>query len=208
MKKIIFATGNENKMVEIRQILSDLGMEILSQKEAGIQADPEENGTTFEENALIKARAVRSIAAGMEENKDAVILADDSGLEIDHLNKEPGIYSARYMGTDTSYDIKNNALLERLEGVPDEERTARFVCAIAAAFPDGTEEVVRGTMEGRIGHEIAGGNGFGYDPIFFLPEYGCTSAQLSPEKKNSLSHRGEGLRKMRRIMEERLEEGR
>ena len=170
MKKIIFATGNENKMVEIRQILSDLGMEILSQKEAGIQADPEENGTTFEENALIKARAVRSIAAGMEENKDAVILADDSGLEIDHLNKEPGIYSARYMGTDTSYDIKNNALLERLE--------------------------------------IAGENGFGYDPIFFLPEYGCTSAQLSPEKKNSLSHRGEGLRKMRRIMEERLEEGR
>lgn len=208
MKKIIFATGNENKMVEIRQILSDLGMEILSQKEAGIQADPEENGTTFEENALIKARAVRSIAAGMEENKDAVILADDSGLEIDHLNKEPGIYSARYMGTDTSYDIKNNALLERLEGVPDEERTARFVCAIAAAFPDGTEEVVRGTMEGHIGHEIAGENGFGYDPIFFLPEYGCTSAQLSPEKKNSLSHRGEGLRKMRRIMEERLEEGR
>lgn len=208
MKKIIFATGNENKMVEIRQILSDLGMEILSQKEAGIQADPEENGTTFEENALIKARAVRSIAAGMEENKDAVILADDSGLEIDHLNKEPGIYSARYMGTDTSYDIKNNALLERLEGVPDEERTARFVCAIAAAFPDGTEEVVRGTMEGRIGHGIAGENGFGYDPIFFLPEYGCTSAQLSPEKKNSLSHRGEGLRKMRRIMEERLEEGR
>lgn len=208
MKKIIFATGNENKMVEIRQILSDLGMEILSQKEAGIQADPEENGTTFEENALIKARAVRSIAAGMEENKDAVILADDSGLEIDYLNKEPGIYSARYMGTDTSYDIKNNALLERLEGVPDEERTARFVCAIAAAFPDGTEEVVRGTMEGRIGHEIAGENGFGYDPIFFLPEYGCTSAQLSPEKKNSLSHRGEGLRKMRRIMEERLEEGR
>lgn len=208
MRRMIFATGNENKMVEIRQILSDLGMEILSQKEAGIQADPEENGTTFEENALIKARAVRSIAAGMEENKDAVILADDSGLEIDHLNKEPGIYSARYMGTDTSYDIKNNALLERLEGVPDKERTARFVCAIAAAFPDGTEEVVRGTMEGRIGHEIAGENGFGYDPIFFLPEYGCTSAQLSPEKKNSLSHRGEGLRKMRRIMEERLEEGR
>lgn len=208
MRRMIFATGNENKMVEIRQILSDLGMEILSQKEAGIQADPEENGTTFEENALIKARAVRSIAAGMEENKDAVILADDSGLEIDHLNKEPGIYSARYMGTDTSYDIKNNALLERLEGVPDEERTARFVCAIAAAFPDGTEEVVRGTMEGRIGHEIAGENGFVYDPIFFLPEYGCTSAQLSPEKKNSLSHRGEGLRKMRRIMEERLEEGR
>ena len=206
MKKIIFATGNENKMVEIRQILSDLGMEILSQKEAGIQADPEENGTTFEENALIKARAVRSIAAGMEENKDAVILADDSGLEIDHLNKEPGIYSARYMGTDTSYDIKNNALLERLEGVPDEERTARFVCAIAAAFPDGTEEVVRGTMEGRIGHEIAGENGFGYDPIFYVDAYGCSTAQLSMEQKNEISHRGKALRKMREKLEERTEE--
>ena len=204
MKKIIFATGNANKMVEIRQILSDLGMEILSQREAGIEADPEENGSTFEENALIKARAVRRIAAGMEENRDAIVLADDSGLEIDYLNKEPGIYSARYMGTDTSYDIKNSALLERLEGVPDEQRTARFVCAIAAEFPDGTEEVVRGTMEGRIGHEIIGENGFGYDPIFFLPQYGCTSAQLPPEEKNALSHRGEGLRKMRKIMEEKL----
>lgn len=208
MKKIIFATGNENKMVEIRQILSDLGMEILSQKEAGIHADVEEDGSTFEENALIKARAVRKIASTMEENKDAVILADDSGLEIDYLNKEPGIYSARYMGTDTSYDIKNNALLQRLLGVPDEKRTARFVCAIAAEFPDGTEEVVRGTMEGQIGHEIIGDNGFGYDPIFFLPEYGCTSAQLPPEVKNSLSHRGEGLRKMRKIMEARLSENR
>ena len=204
MKKIIFATGNANKMVEIRQILSDLGMEILSQKEAGIEADPEENGASFEENALIKARAVRAIAAAMEAYRDAVVIADDSGLEIDHLNGEPGIYSARYMGTDTSYDIKNNALLERLAGVPDEERTARFVCAIAAEFPDGSEEVVRGTMEGRIGHEIVGDNGFGYDPIFFLPAYGCTSAQLAPEVKNALSHRGEGLRKMRRIMEERL----
>ena len=132
-----------------------------------------------------------------------MVLADDSGLEIDYLNKEPGIYSARYMGEDTSYDIKNQALLDRLEGVPDEKRTARFVCAIAAALPDGTTEVVRGTMEGIIGHEIAGENGFGYDPIFFLPEYGCTSAELSPEKKNELSHRGEGLRKMREILERR-----
>lgn len=208
MKKIIFATGNENKMIEIRQILSDLGMEILSQKQAGICADPEENGSTFEENALIKARAVRQIAARMEEYKDAVVLADDSGLEIDYLNKEPGIYSARYLGTDTSYDIKNNTLISRLAGVPDEKRTARFVCAIAAEFPDGSEEVVRGTMEGRIGYEIAGENGFGYDPIFYLPQYGCTSAQLLPEVKNSLSHRGEGLRKMRRIMEEKLEKSR
>ncbi|BDZ78581.1 RdgB/HAM1 family non-canonical purine NTP pyrophosphatase [Claveliimonas bilis] len=203
MKTIIFATGNRNKMEEIRMILKDLDAEILSQKEAGIDADVVEDGTTFEENALIKAREIRKIASAMEKYKEAVILADDSGLEIDYLNKEPGIYSARYLGEDTSYDIKNNALLDRLAGVPDEDRTARFVCAIAAAFPDGTEEVVRGAMEGRIGYEIAGEHGFGYDPIFFLPQYGCTSAQLDPEKKNELSHRGEGLRKMRRILEQR-----
>ena len=179
MGKIIFATGNAHKMVEIRMILADLGMEILSQKEAGIQADVVEDGSTFEENAMIKA------------------------LEIDYLNKEPGIYSARYMGEDTSYDIKNQALLDRLDGVEDAKRTARFVCAIAAAFPDGSTEAVRGTMEGIIGHEIAGENGFGYDPIFYLPEYGCTSAELAPEKKNELSHRGEGLRKMRAVIEAR-----
>ncbi len=203
MEKIIFATGNENKMVEIRMILADLGIEILSQKEAGIKADIVEDGKTFEENALIKATGIAKIAAENPEYKNAVILADDSGLEIDYLNKEPGIYSARYMGEDTSYDIKNQTLLDRLNGVPDEKRTARFVCAIAAAFPDGTSEVVRGTMEGSIGYKIAGENGFGYDPIFFLPEYGCTSAELSPEKKNELSHRGEGLRKMREIIEKR-----
>lgn len=207
MKKIIFATGNEHKMVEIRMILEDLGAEVLSQREAGIEADVVEDGTTFEENALIKATEIAKIAAGMPEYKDAVILADDSGLEIDYLNKEPGIYSARYMGEDTSYDIKNQALLDRLAGVPDDKRTARFVCAIAAAFPDGSTQVVRGTMEGIIGHEIAGENGFGYDPIFFLPEHGCTSAQLTPEKKNELSHRGEGLRKMRIILEDKVKSG-
>lgn len=203
MKKVIFATGNEHKMIEIRMILSDLGMEILSQKEAGIAADVVEDGKTFEENALIKASEIAKIARQNPEYKDAVVLADDSGLEIDYLNKEPGIYSARYMGEDTSYDVKNGSFLERLDRVPDEKRTARFVCAIAAVFPDGSHEVVRGTMEGMIGHEIVGDHGFGYDPIFFLPEYGCTSAQLSPEKKNELSHRGEGLRKIRKIIEER-----
>ncbi len=202
MKKIIFATGNDHKMKEIRMILSDLGMEILSQKEAGIAADVVENGAAFEENAMIKATEIARIAAQNPEYEEAIVLADDSGLEIDYLNKEPGIYSARYMGENTSYDIKNNELIRRLDGVPDERRTARFVCAIAAAFPDGTKRVVRGTMEGRIGYEIAGENGFGYDPIFYLPEYGCTSAQLAPEKKNELSHRGEGLRKMRAIIEE------
>lgn len=204
MGKIIFATENKNKMIEIRMILADLGAEILSQKEAGIEADVIEDGATFEENALIKAAAIAKIAHRMPEYKNAVVLADDSGLEIDYLNKEPGIYSARYMGEDTSYDIKNRALLERLDGVPDEKRTARFVCAIAAVFLDGTSEVLRGTMEGMISHKIAGVNGFGYDPIFYLPEYRCTSAELAPEKKNELSHRGEGLRKMRRILEERL----
>lgn len=193
-------------MAEIKMILKDVGMQVLSQREAGIKADVVEDGSTFEENALIKAEEIAKIARENPEFQDAVILADDSGLEIDYLNKEPGIYSARYMGEDTSYEIKNRALLDRLAGVPDEKRTARFVCAIAAAFPDGTSRIVRGTMEGIIGHEIAGKNGFGYDPIFFLPEYGCTSAELSPEKKNELSHRGEGLRKMRGIIRE-LESG-
>ena len=205
MDTIIFATGNKTKMIEIRMILADLGCKILSQKEAGIQADVVENGQTFEENALIKATTIADIARKMPEYKNAVVLADDSGLEIDALNKEPGIYSARYMGEDTSYDIKNQALIDRLEGVPDEKRTARFVCAIAAALPDGSTEVVRGTMEGRIGYEITGENGFGYDPIFYLPQFGCSSAELEPEKKNELSHRGEGLRKMRKVLEEKLE---
>lgn len=205
MDTIIFATGNKNKMIEIRMILADLGCKILSQKEAGIQADVVEDGQTFEENALIKATTIADIARKMPEYKNAVVLADDSGLEIDALNKEPGIYSARYMGEDTSYDIKNQALIDRLEGVPDEKRTARFVCAIAAALPDGSTEVVRGTMEGRIGYEITGENGFGYDPIFYLPQFGCSSAEFEPEKKNELSHRGEGLRKMRKILEEKLE---
>ena len=197
MDTIIFATGNKNKMIEIRMILADLGCKILSQKEAGIQADVVEDGQTFEENALIKATTIADIARKMPEYKNAVVLADDSGLEIDALNKEPGIYSARYMGEDT--------LIDRLEGVPDEKRTARFVCAIAAALPDGSTEVVRGTMEGRIGYEITGENGFGYDPIFYLPQFGCSSAELEPEKKNELSHRGEGLRKMRKVLEEKLE---
>ena len=205
MDTIIFATGNKNKMIEIRMILEDLGCKILSQKEAGIQADVVEDGQTFEENALIKATTIADITRKMPEYKNAVVLADDSGLEIDALNKEPGIYSARYMGEDTSYDIKNQALIDRLEGVPDEKRTARFVCAIAAALPDGSTEVVRGTMEGRIGYEITGENGFGYDPIFYLPQFGCSSAELEPEKKNELSHRGEGLRKMRKVLEEKLE---
>ena len=196
-RRIVFATGNENKMKEIRMILSDLGMPIQSMKEAGIDVDIVEDGSTFEENAIIKATAIAKMTGD-------IVLADDSGLEIDYLNKEPGIYSARYAGVDTSYDIKNRMLLDRLEGVPDEKRTARFVCVIACAFPDGTVETARGTIEGIIGHEIAGENGFGYDPIFYLPEYQCTTAELEPEKKNELSHRGKALRAMRAIMEKKL----
>ncbi len=199
--KIIIATGNANKMKEIRMILADLGMEILSMKEAGIDVDVVEDGDTFEANALIKAKAIAEVAK--ERGMEAIVLADDSGLEIDYLNKEPGIYSARYAGSNTSYDIKNSILLARMKGVADEDRTARFVCAIAAAFPDGEDAVVRGTMEGLIAYEIAGENGFGYDPIFYLPECGCTSAEISPEKKNELSHRGEGLRLMRAVMEKK-----
>jgi XTP/dITP diphosphohydrolase len=189
--RIVFATGNENKMKEIRMILGDTGREILSMKEAGVSADIVEDGTTFEENALIKAKA---IAALLPED---IVLADDSGLEIDYLNKEPGVYSARYLGEDTSYEIKNQKLIERLEGVPKEQRTARFVCAIAAALPDGSSRVVRGTIEGYIGWEMAGANGFGYDPIFYVDEYGCSTAELAPEEKNRISHRGNALRAMR-----------
>lgn len=195
MKKIIFATGNEGKMREVRMILQDLGVEILSLKEAGIAADVEENGTTFEENAVIKATEIMKMCG-------EIVLADDSGLEVDALNKEPGIYSARYMGHDTSYHIKNKSLIDRLEGKSGKERNARFVCVIAAAFPDGRVFITRGTMEGQIGYEERGENGFGYDPIFYLPEYGCYSAELPLEEKNKLSHRGKALR----LMKEKLKE--
>lgn len=193
--RIIFATGNKDKVREIKGIFGDLPYEILTMKEVGIDVDPEENGATFEENALIKARAVAEFSGD-------IVMADDSGLEIDYLDKAPGVLSARFMGHDTSYDVKNNALLEKLDGVPFEERTARFVCAIAAVLPDGTEYVVRGTMEGYIGDKIAGENGFGYDPIFFLKEYGCTSAEISEEEKNAISHRGNALRLMRKKLSE------
>ena len=198
-KRIIFATGNEGNMKEIRMILADLGVPVLSMKEAGVSADIVEDGKTFEENAAIKAETIRDLTG-------AIVLADDSGLEIDYLGGEPGIYSARYMGEDTSYDIKNQNLLDRLEGVPDEKRTARFVCAICAALPDGRKLTTRGTIEGIIGHGISGENGFGYDPIFWLPEYGCSTAELSPEKKNELSHRGKALRAIKEQLREILKE--
>lgn len=195
MKKIIFATGNENKMKEIRMILADCGYEILSMKQAGIDVDVVEDGLTFEENAIIKATAISKIAG-----ENCVVLADDSGLEVDYLNKEPGIYSARYEGVDTPYSIKNQIIIDRLAGVDGEARSARFVCAIAAAFPDGRVETRRGTIEGRIAYEPAGENGFGYDPIFYVPEFGKTTAELDPEEKNKVSHRGNALRMIKEVL--------
>ena len=197
MKKIIFATGNADKMKEIRKILADLDAEVVSMKEAGIQADIVEDGKTFEENAVIKATAISKLTSDGE-----IVLADDSGLEIDYLNKEPGVYSARYMGENTDYHIKNANLIQRLDGVPDEQRTARFVCAIAAALPDGNSLVTRGTIEGYIGWEECGSNGFGYDPIFYLYENDKSTAELSAEEKNAISHRGKALRQMKKMLEE------
>lgn len=190
LNKIIFATGNMDKVKEIQMILADLNIEIITMKDAGITIDIEENGTTYEENALVKARAVAEYA-------DCIVMADDSGLEIEYLNNEPGIYSARYLGEDTSYRIKNANLIQRLEGVEDEKRTARFVCAIAAVFPDGREITTRGIIEGRIGYEEKGSNGFGYDPIFYVPCFGKTTAELSEEEKNQVSHRGNALALMK-----------
>ena len=182
-------------MKEIREILGRPGLTILSQKEAGITSDAEENGTTFEANALIKARAVAA-------QTDALVLADDSGLEIDYLNGEPGVYSARYMGEDTPYTIKNQKILDLLAGVPEDKRTARFVCVIAAVLPDGREFTTKGTIEGIIGYESRGEGGFGYDPIFFVPEFGCSTAELTMEQKNKISHRGKALRAMKEVLKE------
>ena len=193
--KLIFATGNENKMREIREILAGRGYEILSMKEAGIDIDVEENGKTFSENALIKARAI-SEASG------ELVLADDSGLEIDALGGEPGIYSARYLGYDTDYNYKMEQIMKRMENVPDPERTARFVAAVGAVFPDGSEHVVEGAMEGMIAHGIYGQNGFVYHPFSYLPEYGMTSAEITEEQKNAISHRGKALRAMIAIFDE------
>ncbi len=198
MKRIIFATGNEGKLKEIKVILEEPGVEVISMKEAGIEADIEENGTTFEENAVIKARAVAA-------KTGKIVLADDSGLEIDYLGGEPGVYSARYAGEDTPYTVKNQLLLDRLAGVEKERRTARFVCVIAAVLPDGEVITTRGTIEGYIGFAPAGENGFGYDPIFYVPEYECSTAQLSMEQKNALSHRGKALRAMKEKLQEYLE---
>lgn len=189
MKKIIFASNNQGKIREVKDMLADPDVEVFSMKEAGIDMDIEENGTTFQQNALIKARAVYNVT-------HELTIADDSGLEIDWMNGEPGVYSARFMGHDTSYDIKNAAILEKMKNVRGADRSARFVCAMAAILPDGREITTRGTMEGVIADRIEGSNGFGYDPILYLPEFGKTSAQLTEDEKNRISHRGKALREL------------
>ena len=202
--QIIFATGNKGKIREIKEIVAAgrnaENIEVLSMREADVVADPEENGADFEDNALIKAQAVYDLLLSrpVPENTTRIVMSDDSGLVIDALDGAPGVHSARYMGYDTDYRLRMEHILDLMKDVPDEKRTARFVAAVAAILPDGQSRVVRGAMEGRIGRSIAGENGFGYDPFFYLPQYGKTSAEISPEEKNSISHRGQALRKMLR----------
>ena len=193
-RRIVFATNNEGKMHEIRLILSDLGIPVYSMKEVGIDLDVVEDGKTFEANALLKAEALA------KRLPDDIVLADDSGLEIDYLDKAPGVETANFAGRDTPYEIKNQILIDELSGVEDSKRTARFRCVIAGIFPDGEIKVTHGTIEGMIGREIIGDKGFGYDPIFYLPEYGCTTGQMPLELKNKLSHRGKALEKMKEII--------
>lgn len=196
MKRLIFATGNEGKMKEIRMILADLGYDIVSLKDIGMDIEISETGATFEENAIIKARKIMEIS-------NEIVMADDSGLEVDYLDKAPGIYSARYMGKDTSYTIKNNHIIQLLKDAKGNERSARFVSAIACVFPDGEVITTRGTIEGSIGYEEKGTNGFGYDPIFYVKEFGCTTAELSLEQKNIISHRGRALEAMKQLLKEK-----
>ena len=194
--RIVFATGNPDKMREFREFFADLDAEILSMKEAGAAADPDETGTTFAENALIKAEAVRALL-----KDDSIVMADDSGLCVDFLGGEPGIYSARWLGHETPYSQKNAELIRRLEGVTGEKRSARFRAAIACILPDGTHLVTEGAMEGLIAEKPAGGHGFGYDPILYLPEFGKCSAELTDDEKNAVSHRGKALRAMRKKLD-------
>lgn len=198
MTEIVFATGNAGKAREVAMMFSDMDVCVKTLKEADIHADIIEDGKTFMENARIKAETIARFT-------DKIVLADDSGLVIDYLNGEPGIYSARYMGEDTSYDIKNANILKRMENVPAKERTARFICAMAAVMPDGEVIEAEGVMEGIIGTKSAGTNGFGYDPIFFLPEYEASSAEITPEQKNEISHRGKALRKMQEELRKRIQ---
>lgn len=197
--RIIFATGNAGKMREIRLILGDLDCQVLSMKEAGAEPEIVEDGKSFAENAEIKARAVWNCTGD-------IVLADDSGLVVDYIGGEPGIYSARYMGEDTSYEIKNRNIIERLNGARGDARSARFVCNIAAVLPDGRVLHTEAAMEGMIAEEPAGCEGFGYDPILHIPEFQKTSAELTIDEKNRISHRGKALEAMKEELKKILEE--
>ncbi len=195
MKELIVSSTNEGKIKEIRAMLKDLGIEVKSLKDVyETVPEIEENGKTFKENALIKAKYVAD-----ELNK--VVLADDSGLEVDALDKKPGIYSARFLGHDTSYNIKNQYIIDAVKG---KDRTARFVCAMALVIPGRDPILIEETFEGEINDCIDGENGFGYDPIFYYPPCKKTSAAMSPEEKNKYSHRGKALRKLYKILKEEL----
>ncbi len=210
MHTIVFATGNRDKIREIREIIGDRSIRVLSMREAGLETDPEENGQTFEENALIKAQAVYDLLQTQRQagtcllpaEDQVTVMSDDSGLCVDALDGAPGVLSARYMGRDTDYRLKMQHIMDLLDGLTGEARSARFVAAVAVILPDGTHRVVRGAMEGQIGHTIAGEHGFGYDPFFFLPQYGRTSAEISPEEKNAISHRGAALRQALAVLDE------
>ena len=187
--RIVIATGNQDKVREINEILAGKGFEAISMKEAGVKVDIEENGSTFEENALIKAKAVFDVIGGY-------VMADDSGICIDAMGGRPGIYSARFCGENSTYQEKFDKIFEGLKDVPEEERTAEFVCAIAVVRPDGSSFTVRGECCGVLHEKPMGDNGFGYDPIFYVPEFNMTTAQMDPEQKNAISHRGRALRAM------------
>lgn len=198
MKRIIFATTNKDKVREVKMMLEGFDVELCTMKEAGVDVDIVEDGTTFEENAIIKAKTIMEITG-------EIALADDSGLEVDYMDGAPGIYSARFLGEDTSYDVKNNYIIDKLKDAKGSERSARFVCAMAAAFPNGDIETCRGTIEGVIAYEQKGTNGFGYDPIVYVPEYEMTTGEMAPELKNSISHRGKALEQMKEVLRRRLQ---
>lgn len=198
--KLLIATNNQHKIKEYQQIFADIPFEVTTPRQEGLTLDPEETGLSFAENALIKARAFAK-ASGL------LTLADDSGLEVDALNKAPGIYSARYGGTDKEAHQKRYQLvLEKLQALnaPDEARTARFKCAIAIVSPQGQAEVVEGTVEGQIASAPVGSNGFGYDPIFFLAEFGKTMAQLEDAEKHAISHRGRAAQAAIPVLKQRV----
>lgn len=194
MKNIVFATSNKDKVREIKEMIAGKNVDVYSLKDIGFDEDVEETGTTFTENAVIKAKAVADyILKNKPEYKDTIVLADDSGLEIDYYDKAPGIYSHRWLG-ERSYPQAMQDVIDDMKDVPDEKRTCRFVCSMAAiVLPD---EVITSleTCEGIVNREIIGENGFGYDPFFYKPEFGCTTAQMTPEQKNEISHRGKALR--------------